>query len=258
MLPSVRTLDLFKKKDEKRRKDEAESDAEENDTTSSTANKRQRTFASVRNQFVVHVFVPLEGDEQIEEMYDDFADITDKVVFEKEPHISLIRGHYAVEYHQIDPLLNQLEAAIKSYSAFSLCLSKVRLFSNDEKSRHFIALCEAETTSKSGDDKPPKIENENEYESLNSRHSPRHELIKSVHTVLKQYRSEVVKPVDDDLVNRFIYHTSIAWFLSADQEIGQRMVDQVAEHFAEQVILKRITKVHLSVGHRKRIVDLSG
>ncbi|KAH9408999.1 poly(U)-specific 3'-to-5' RNA exonuclease [Tyrophagus putrescentiae] len=231
---------MLPSKDEKRRKDEAESDAEENDTTSSTANKRQRTFASVRNQFVVHVFVPLEGDEQIEEMYDDFADITDKVVFEKEPHISLIRGHYAVEYHQIDPLLNQLEAAIKSYSAFSLCLSKLRQPQSQEMTNRL------------------KVENENEYESLNSRHSPRHELIKSVHTVLKQYRSEVVKPVDDDLVNRFIYHTSIAWFLSADQEIGQRMVDQVAEHFAEQVILKRITKVHLSVGHRKRIVDLSG
>lgn len=249
MLPSVKTLDLFKQSSDKR-KDEAENDKQ-------ITNKRQRTFASVRNQFVVHVFVPLEDDEQIQDIYDDFGDITDKVIFEKEPHISLIRGHYAVQYHQIDPLLNQLETAIKSFSQFVLCLSKVRLFNNDEKSRNFIAICEMhqqkeEDTSTKGE----KSEDQNKVGPHYSNRQPRHELIKSIHSNLKEYRSEVV-PLDDEQIDNFIYHTSIAWFLPADEEIGQKMVDQVTEHFAEKVILKRINKVHIVIGHRKKVVDLS-
>lgn len=260
MLPSVRTLDLFKQSKDKR-KDETE------DEQITFTSKRQRTFASVRNQFVVHVFVPLEEeDEQIQDIYDDLSDITEKVVFEKDPHISLLRGHYAVQYHQIDPLLNQLETAIKSFNQFVLCLSKVRLFNNDEKSRSFIAICEIQQNENTSIKRKESANQSDDlkvhqnskvgagYSSVNRQ--PRHELIKSIHSILKEYRSEIV-PLEDKQIEHFIYHTSIAWFLPADEEIGQRMVDQVTEHFAEQVILKRVNKVHIVIGHRKKVVDLS-
>lgn len=250
MLPSVKTLDLFKNVKSGNKRNE-----EEENETNLDLPKRQRTFASVRNQFVVHVFVPLVDHEQIKEIYGDFADITFKVKFYTQPHISFIRGHYAVQYHQIDPLLAQLTSTIKSYQQFSLCLCNVQLFNNDEKLRYFIAICEAHKEASSGDDTDSPTDSTDLIADPPTSKSSRHDLIESIHSVLKQYRSEVIS-IEDEKIDNFIYHTSVAWFLSQDEEIGRRLTDQVTEHFAENVILTRVNQVHIKIGHRSAIVDL--
>ena len=246
MLPSVKSLDFFKKSIVDKRKEDNDEDSDSND---SLTVKRQRTFASEPNQFVVHVFVRLADDEQIQDIFDDFSHISPKVIFEAEPHISLIRGNYAVQYHQIDSLLNQLYSTINSYKQFSLCLSNVQLFCNDEKSRYFIAICEAQNGANENDSKQTVSTTASKTTSAHQ------DLIKSIHTILKQYRSEI-NILDDEKIDQFTYHTSVAWFVPEDLEIGKRMCEQVTKHFAKHVILTRISQVCIKIGHRSKIANL--
>lgn len=55
-------------------------------------------------------------------------------------HITLLRGHRALHYHQIEPLLTSVEALCRNLRPSSLCLDKLRLFSNHEETKQFLTI----------------------------------------------------------------------------------------------------------------------
>lgn len=236
MLPSAKSLNLFKA-DVKRKKNVDEGYEEEKQDLKLHC-KKLRTFPSVPNQFVIHIFYPLDNCQMMQEIYQEFSQHSSVVIFEDEPHISFIYGHYAVQYHQIQPLLEQLIKLIQSFKTFSLCFGCVRILTNNDKSRNFIALCE----------------NEIYTETTSTLESHRY-LIKSIHQSLKQYRSEIYYPGQEKL-EKFMFHTSIAWFLSKNQAEGQNIYDQVNKYLEDQVILVKIDKIQIKIGHFSRTVHL--
>lgn len=61
--------------------------------------------------------------------------------FEKSDfHVTLIRGHRTIHYHQIKPLLAAIEDLARSLKKLNLCLDKLRLFSNYEQTKQFLAI----------------------------------------------------------------------------------------------------------------------
>ena len=233
MLPSIKTIPFFNNAMCKK-----EDIFEDNNISG-----KQRTFPSERNQFVVHVFVSLAEDKQIQEIKDEFSYISEKIYFVSQPHISLIRGHYAVQYHQIDPLMDKLSNVINSYNKFSLCLSNVKLFSNEEKSRYFVAICE------NNNDFAEKI-NPNKTQVKENQ-----DLIKSIYNVLIQYRSELYE-TSEEKIDKFTYHTSIAWFLPEFHDIGLEVFNQIKTYFKDRIIFQKINEIGIKIGHRNKIISL--
>lgn len=254
MLPSVRNLSLFNgtlrgDDDQMREK-----------STNFPTEKRTRSFPNIRNQFVIHIYYHLNDDDNNEILQEIRQQFSEKWLnFEQESHISLIYGHYAVQYHQIEPLIYQLSELIKSFETFSLYLNEARILPNSDKSRYFLAICQVSSTD--------FIDNEmdsdnNETNSLKKLQppSPNRILVKSIHHIIRKYRSEII-PVDDDQIEQFIFHTSIAWFTPEHLDEAQCICDRLNRNYfngddEDRILSIRINRLHLKIGHISRIVNL--
>lgn len=236
MLPSVKSLKLFQKSSDKQEV-KKENDHQEQNVPDI---KRIRTFADERNQFVIHLYFPLTDYDAISNIYLDFVDRSEAVVFEQDPHMSFTRGYYAAQYHQIEPLFNQFSNVFKTFNKFSVCLSDVVIFNNHDNTRYFIAISEKEN---------------NCCNELQNKISNKSQLIKSIHCVLKQFRSEIGNLQMKEIEN-FLYHTSVAWFLSKDYKTGHEICDELNQYFAESALLVKVDKIIVKVGHRTMTIEL--
>lgn len=238
MLPSAKSLGLFKKLSNSETSDKNDDHKkQENDLPMC---KRMKIFPSIRNQFVVHIYYALKDNEIIQDIIDDLENQSANVIFENEPHISFIYGHYAVQYHQIEPLIDQLSDLIKSFETFSLCLNEVKVLPNYNNSRLFIAICESKRTNNLGNIKP-----------INTSRC----LIRSIHSILRQYRSELFL-VDQDKIDSFIFHTSVASYTAENQNEADEVINNINNYFNEQVLLVKINQINIKVGHISRIINL--
>lgn len=57
-----------------------------------------------------------------------------------QPHISVLRGHRVVLYHQIRPLIDQLRETCARIHQFNIILSDIELFFNQESTKCFLSL----------------------------------------------------------------------------------------------------------------------
>lgn len=55
-------------------------------------------------------------------------------------HITLLRGHRAIYYHQIRPLIDSLRIACANLAPFSVCLDRLEIFQNHESTKQFLCL----------------------------------------------------------------------------------------------------------------------
>lgn len=248
MLPSVKNLSLFN--------ESSRNDDNQNQSHDDSIEKRSRIFPNIRNQFVIHIYYHLDDNTEIlQEIRQQFVEKW--LNFENEWHISFVYGHYAVQYHQIEPLLCQLSELIKSFESFSLCLNNVRILPNSDKSRYFLAICQTH----SDDDIDNEMgDNEISLKKLHSPLAPNRVLIKSIHHIIRKYRSEIV-PVDDSQVEKFIYHTSIAWFTPEHVDEAQKICDKLNQNYFndeddDRILFIRIDRIHLKIGHISRIINL--
>lgn len=60
-------------------------------------------------------------------------------------HVTLLRGHRAVYYHQIRALIAAIENECKTLKPFSLCLDKFEIFHNYERTKQFLCLISQRT-----------------------------------------------------------------------------------------------------------------
>lgn len=55
-------------------------------------------------------------------------------------HITLVRGHRSLCYHQIRPLVEDITERCKNHKPFTLCLDRLVIFDNQEKTKSFLCL----------------------------------------------------------------------------------------------------------------------
>lgn len=60
-------------------------------------------------------------------------------------HVTLVRGHRAVYYHQIKPLVKALESDLQTLPPASLCLDRLKVFNNYESTKQFVCMTTHET-----------------------------------------------------------------------------------------------------------------
>lgn len=130
----------------------------------------------------------------------------------EEIHLSLVRGHYVLRHHQIQLFVDELNKKLSKISPFSLCLSTIRLFENDERTRCFICLCDyAENT-------------------FSDSHLSSKKVIKDIEDTLNLFGPKVKIPKaqdDGEDPDNFVFHTSIGWCLPDHKAEAIELVDRL-------------------------------
>lgn len=126
----------------------------------------KQAFSSEIGQYICHIYIDIE-DDQLEDEFlnDDFIKLVqenpihgkqiwfpkstsqaeDDYSVNKHFHISLLRGHHALYYHQIKPLISDLTDICKDVPSFNLLLDKLVIFSNYERTKRFLCIAAAKS-----------------------------------------------------------------------------------------------------------------
>lgn len=117
----------------------------------------KKAFHYEEGQFICHVYSKIQSEEQ-EQLLNDAIDLVQseqsrnidgafenwrpvgKDDAETKLHITLIRGHRAVYYHQIKPMTEELRTACENLEPIYLCLDQFRVFENFERTKQFLCF----------------------------------------------------------------------------------------------------------------------
>lgn len=114
-----------------------------------------KAFNYEKGQFICHVFATISENER-----EDLEEIVESIISDKDfakhwkpicklgtnedsqssLHITLLRGHRAVYYHQIKPLVDSLRNNLRVIPPIRICLNDFRMFSNNENTKQFLCI----------------------------------------------------------------------------------------------------------------------
>lgn len=119
----------------------------------------KKAFHYEEGQFICHVYAKIQSEEQ-EQVLDDVIQSIQSEQNEiggsdnwihvgkdgneddghTKLHITLIRGHRAVYYHQIKPLIQELRSECENLDPIYLCLDQLQILENFERTKQFMCL----------------------------------------------------------------------------------------------------------------------
>lgn len=119
-------------------------------------------FEYESGQFICHLFAKVpENDSSAIDLLNDIIEAvseleTEKSVSEEQRwvpmdkdgfHITLVRGHWAIYQHQIRPLVESIRSQCKRLGSVFVCLDRVKIFDNNERSKQFMCLASRDSQS---------------------------------------------------------------------------------------------------------------
>lgn len=104
-------------------------------------------------------------------------------------HITFIRGHYTLRHHQIDSFCLELKKQLEIIPPFSICLSKLMLFQNNEQTRCFLSIV------------PNECDINSKINILSN------DLSEKLYTIFNEFGCSVSKTPNEQT----IFHSSLAW-----------------------------------------------
>lgn len=188
-------------------------------------NGKVRNFPHEQGQWVSTVFTRLPED--IEE---DLMDTINEMACEsvkpiEKLHLSFHRSPVVLRYHHIKPVTDSMKSSLSKYRPFQCLLNKVTLFSNDEKSRHFIAACDSSENLRCND------------------------IVESVNNCFKQYSQikEYTEP--------FIFHLSMLWSVEKSDDLD-RVMDSLQQQLTSDPIVFKVSDITLKIGNQEHNIAL--
>ncbi|XP_017103463.2 U6 snRNA phosphodiesterase 1 isoform X1 [Drosophila bipectinata] len=185
---------------------------------------RIRSFKHERGNWATYIYVPAGA---CEEQLEDFqAEAMAKLAPEVELtaneslHLSLSRT-VVLQYHQIEEFSRSLKTALHSCTGFSASLQGLRIYTNDEGTRTFVAAqLDAAFTEKTT------------------------KLLKPIDSVMLEYR---LPPFYDPPS----FHVSLLWCVGDQTKVLTEKLDELQQLLANQETLPlAVTEVHLKCGNK--------
>lgn len=107
-----------------------------------------KAFKYQEGQFICHTYFSLPSNEKqsLEKIRSLFRSHqksnTYKWEYNKDDplHVTVLRGHRAIYKHQINSMIDAIEQVCDNISPFGICLDKIKIFSNNEKTRRFACM----------------------------------------------------------------------------------------------------------------------
>ena len=144
----------------------------------------------------------------------------------EDSHLSLVRGHFAVSHHHIKPLVDLIRDGTSAYHQFTVCLSDLVLFKNENESKCFLCLV---------DTNDPKLD-------LN-----KFGLCKAIRDSFLQFDfSNSLNSTEE-----FSFHLSVAWCESRFEQQLTELIDELKRQETLQPALIRVNEFKVSIGNQE-------
>jgi len=118
--------------------------------TSGCSREVRKAFDYESGQFLCHVYATIP--ESQEQVLDDVITLVERrypvtegwvregTLDENKWHMTLVRGHRAVYYHQIRDLVGRIRSECMLIQPFNICLDTLKIFHNYEKTKQFLCM----------------------------------------------------------------------------------------------------------------------
>ena len=137
-----------------------------------------------------------------------------------------MRGHFTVNHHHIKPLIDLIKSSTSVYHQFSVCLSDLVVFKNENKSKCFLCLL---------DPNDPKL-------NLNKA---------GFCTAIRDSILQFDFSNSLNSTQEFNFHLSIAWCESRYERQLTELIDELKRQAAVQPVLIKVNEFKVSIGNQE-------
>ncbi|XP_068155427.1 U6 snRNA phosphodiesterase 1 [Drosophila tropicalis] len=207
-------------------------DSEEVENNPDCHGGRIRSFKHERGNWATYVYVPAETCvEQLEDFQNAALSFLEPLKLDVQPnelpfHLSLSRT-IVLQHHQIEEFSKSLKDSLESQRGFCACLQDLRIYTNEERTRTFIAV------------------------EVNAAYKEKLCLIlKSIDQVMLDYR-----------LPRFYdppsFHVSLLWCVGDHENVLQEKLSELRGLLeTEDTLLLNVNKLHCKCGNKQFIYKL--
>lgn len=203
-------------------------------------------FEYESGQFICHIYIEIQNDEDLEycDFFNEFIKLIeanpiddnlqkplwipvtnlnqvpdDQQAERRSFHITVLRGHHALYYHQIRPFIANLTEECKQIDCFKLYLDELVIFKNYEKTKRFLCLA-----------------SHTQNELFNN-------LKKTVQSTLKDFATGLTQ---ECIINEAVPHCSIMW---QDIDSTKKMCDekQLLRHFNHLISKSSVEELGMNI-----------
>jgi len=183
-----------------------------------------RLYPHVRNQWTTFAYAEVDlslVDNLIGQLEDKkFLNLIDNT------HLSLIRGHFIINHHHIAPVIESIKENTSAYRQFSVCLSDLVVFKNENQSKCFLCLVDLND-----------IEND-----LNTAG-----LCKAIRNSLIQF--DFKNNLNSN--EQFNFHLSLAWCSIEHEEQLIRLIDHFRLNQLIEPVLIKVKEFKVHIGNQE-------
>lgn len=221
----------------------------------------KKAFNYETGQFICHVYATIPESERqtvddvIQVVQDEQTKSNNPAMCDWKPlcdeadetslHITLLRGHRAVYYHQIRSLIETLRLECTKLQPFSLCLDDLRIFQNLERNRQFLCLA-SRSSSNSTDDSSP--------------------LAKLKQTLMQSIDQYAIKLTNEDETSDTAAHSSLMFrdvcstadVMTSDLDSTVKVINELCfpEPDEYPMLLVQVETVQVKIGNHVYTLDL--
>lgn len=172
-------------------------------------NKQDKAFDYEHGQYICHVYATIpDGDmHMLESLIEAIQAEQDQTrapwrpiytknqtgargSIDEKLHVTLLRGHRAVHYHQIRAMVERIRADCQTLQPIRLLLDQLRIFSNLENTKKFLCLAHGQ------------LESAEQF----GRQNPLAELKRTVRSIVNEY---AIRLTDEDETEDTVAHCSL-------------------------------------------------
>lgn len=222
----------------------------------------KRAFNYEQGQYICHVYAKISDDEResLEEIIREVEQVQNEPSClqamkdwrticdlnsddELGLHLTLLRGHRAIHYHQIKYLVDSVKTLCNQLEPFKVCLDELKIFHNYERTKQFLCLA-----------------------GRSSQHSTDSTRLHDLKQLLRQKVDEfAIKLSDEDETTDTLSHCSLMYRkLNANDELLENdpALNDFNRHFSEShveipICIIQVNTIHLKIGHLIYDIELN-
>ena len=144
----------------------------------------------------------------------------------EDSHLSLVRGHFTVNHHHIKPLVDLIKTSVSAYHQFTVCLSELVVFKNENESKCFLCL---------RDPNDPKLD------------PNKAGLCQTLRDSFLQFDfSNSLNSTEE-----FSFHLSVAWCESRYETQLIELIDELKQQSIVEPVLIKVNEFKVSIGNQE-------
>lgn len=222
----------------------------------SDCDTQRKAFRYENGQFVCHIYAEIQEHEKqlLEEVIQIVQrkrvcdnnvskwrpicdNLNDDQLSDRPLHVTFLRGHRVVYYHQIKALVEAVQVECQLIKPFRVCLDSLKIFTNHEGNKQFLCICSC-------------LDDDFFYQAK-----------KRIQSKVDQF---AIKLTDEDETESTVAHCSLLCRdVSNQEQVSETMLDEliqlIEKEFNEELVcVLNVNSIEIKIGNKIYHLSLSG